>query len=121
METNFDVLKGKTLVEIVGEEKSDELLFKCSDGTSFKMYHSQDCCETVRLEEVVGDLSDLLNSPITEAEEVNNPDHNPDQDYYESHTWTFYKLSTMKGSVTLRWLGESNGYYSESVSFEEIK
>jgi hypothetical protein len=37
---------------------------------------------------------------------------------YESYTWTFYRFGTRRGSVTVRWLGHSNGYYSEGVSVE---
>lgn len=38
----------------------------------------------------------------------------------ESGTWTFYKFATAKGYVTVRWLGESNGYYGEDVSFCDV-
>jgi hypothetical protein len=57
-------------------------------------------------------------APGVVAEEVSNYEREapPDAD---SYTWTFYRFATVKGTVTVRWLGESNGYYSESVSFRE--
>jgi hypothetical protein len=38
----------------------------------------------------------------------------------ESFTWTFYRLGTIKGDITIRWYGSSDGWYSESVSFKKI-
>ncbi|MDF9672417.1 hypothetical protein COJ60_30525 [Bacillus cereus] len=113
----FDVLLGKVLTEIK-KDVPDELTFYTSDGEVYKMYHEQECCEGVGIEEIIGDLDDLIGSPITMAEEVNQD--GPDNDWGSS-TWTFYKLATIKGYVTLRWLGESNGYYSESVDFVQLE
>lgn len=113
-------LIGKTLTAIDGmEDGSDEVLFTCADGTRFRMWHEQDCCESVRLVDVAGDVADLLGCPVLGAEE-NSREATPDEDR-ESGTWTFYNMRTVKGAVALRWLGESNGFYSEGVTFEEIK
>ena len=111
---NVDVLKGKTLSSVEGDNY--ELVFKTTDGETYRMYHEQDCCESVVLEDVAGDLQDLVGSEILIAEEVEG-ESPADFEAYESYTWTFYKFATRKGYVDLRWLGESNGYYSESVSF----
>jgi hypothetical protein len=75
--------------------------------------------------DIVGDLQDLIGTPLLMAEEVTNEsDVNPEgvevPEYQESFTWTFYKLATIKGYVTISWYGQSNGYYNESVSFREI-
>jgi len=111
----IEELKGKTLTKVwrVGD---DVLEFQTDCGERYRLYHSQDCCENVNLAEVIGDIDDLVGAPILEAEERTSREDKP-SDYAESWTWTFYKLGTIKGHVTLRWLGESNGYYSESVDF----
>jgi hypothetical protein len=121
-EASISDLRGKTLVKI--EQLNDELQFITFFGDVYRMHHEQDCCESVVLEEIVGDLDDLIAHPLLVAEEVSNAELPPqgDPEYEpESYTWTFYKLSTIKGSVTLRWYGSSNGYYSERVNFELVK
>lgn len=116
MEAKFEDLLGKILVSIGKTE--DELIFTTSEGEVFKSYHDQDCCEYVCIEDIDGDLEDLIGSPILQAEEVTNTEDTFGRiEYPDSFTWTFYKLATIKGYVTIRWLGESNGYYSESVDF----
>lgn len=110
-------LLGKVLVDV--DVDVDEVIFTVDDGSEYKMYHIQDCCESVYVEEIIGDVKDLIGKPILMAEEVTQEGKTC---YWgQSQTWTFYKLATMNGYVTFRWLGESNGYYSEEVDFIKIK
>jgi hypothetical protein len=116
----FEAMSGKTLTAIVINEAKNEVAFHAGDE-QYLMHHVQDCCESVMLEEVHGDIDDLLNSPLTLADVAVSEKGEPLPEYPESWTWTFYKLATIKGYVTLRWLGESNGYYSESVNFRKME
>ena len=115
----FEALKGKTLVEVKVKD-DDEILFTTTEGERYQLYHEQECCEDVHIESIVGDLEDLVGSEILMAEGAEGESRFKDEDedeirYYS--TWTFYKLATMKGYVDIRWVGESNGCYSESVDF----
>ena len=99
--------------QLVFKNKEEEYLF----------YHEQCCCESVYIDDICGDLEDLCNSPILRAEERFNYDetsHLPDNNH-ESYTYTFYEFATIKGSVTVRWFGGSNGYYSERVDLQHNK
>jgi hypothetical protein len=136
----FKELVGKTLASVTLSESmsNDSITFTTDQGEVFRQVYYDDCCANCRIEEIHGDLQDLVGTPIVMAEESSNKE--PDAalaairaqakaeaeakgDYYsdvESETWTFYKIATIKGSVTIRWYGSSNGYYSESTTFERV-
>lgn len=112
----FSELVGKTIKSIDGGLNSDELVFR-TDTQTFVMCHDQDCCESVDLNDIVGDLQDLIGTPVVDAYEESEGGETDDSD---SFTWTFYRISTIKGTVVLKWYGTSNGCYSESVDFAEV-
>lgn len=59
-------LLNKTFTKV--EKLGDSILFTSPEGCYF-LHHEQDCCESVWIESIVGDLEDLTNSPILLAEE----------------------------------------------------
>ena len=103
---------GKVFASV--ENKGDEIVFKTADRITYTMYHEQDCCENVSVDDICGELDTIIGVPIVSAEETTNSD-NPKDKYDESFTWTFYHFATEKGYVDIRWYGESNGWYSERV------
>ena len=112
-------LLGQTLARVENQD-NQELLFVAADGHSYALRHHQSCCEDVYIESIVGNLADLVGEPLLLAEESTGETPSGYKFEYEpeSYTWTFYKFATRKGYVDIRWLGTSNGYYSECVSFE---
>ncbi len=125
----FEDLVGK-IIDNIEINKNEEIIFKLKSGEKYKLYHIQDGGERVEIEDIIGDLTDLIGKPILMAEEVTSnkdPDditrNNPDDPWaaFSSFTWSFFKLATIKGYVTIRWYGVSNGYYSESVDWGPAK
>jgi len=122
MNTEIKDMIGKTFTNIEVSKEQDTILFTCDEGI-YTMYHEQECCELVEIESIVGDLQDLVGTPMLGAEEVVSQETPEDLmigepkefNRYDGDTWTFYKFKTIKGYVDIRWVGFSNGYYSESV------
>jgi hypothetical protein len=115
----MEVLLGKTLTKFDVGGNSVEI--ECSDGSKYSLFHSQDCCEHVYIEDVCGDVNDLLGHALLMSERVTNRDDEPQDDrYYESWTWTFFKFATVRGYVTVRFFGTSNGYYSETADLHKL-
>jgi hypothetical protein len=113
---NIGNMVGKVFTSVT--QDGYEMVF-ANETERFRFFHYQDCCESVHVEDIVGDLSDLVGEPMLMAEEVSG--EAPvgfDEEYHDVVEWTFYKFATRKGYVDVRWLGESNGYYSTSVSLE---
>lgn len=117
-------LLGKTMLSVVcvtSKVGQDEIVFTCTDGAQYKLYHENECCERVYVEDIAGKLSDLVGSPILMADESSNgPEPEGHECGDDCHTWTFYRFATIKGYVDIRWLGESNGFYSEEVDFVRV-
>jgi hypothetical protein len=118
----FADLLGKTLSYVDVAEDKETITFTTDEGEQYRLLHDQDCCEKVYVEDIAGDLADLVGLPLIQAEESSSEQNGEPQpeDADGSWTWTFYKLATNKGGVTLRWLGSSNGWYSESVAFFKV-
>lgn len=122
MYEEIEIIEFKELVfkEIIVNEDKTEIVFITENDIIYKMFHEQDCCESVWIEDICGDLNDLIGSPILIAEKSTNYENPIDKQYDDSFTWTFYKLATNKGYVDLRWYGTSNGYYSEEINIIKI-
>lgn len=126
MSDSINELVGKTLTKIEVDPHREWIRFKTECGKEYMMCHHQDCCENVEVDDICGDISDLIGAPILQAEMSTNRNEDPPGlakaiHLDDSFTWTFYRITTAKGQVVLRWLGESNGYYSEEVDFDESK
>lgn len=111
-------LIGSILKDVIvskGEDIFDYIEFHTKHGPVYRMFHAQDCCEDVHIESIVGDIKDLIGSPILLAEQRTKADKaRPEEIMY-----TFYTFATVKGYVDIRWYGESE-YYSVEVSFVEL-
>lgn len=117
-DANWFELRGQTIRAIT--QLDDDQLIVRTDAAEFVVQHEQECCESVAITHKIGDPTALVGHTVTLAEE-DNPDSpppgwDPNHSYNASHTWSVFILEAGGHRVEFWWLGESNGYYSETVN-----
>lgn len=104
--TNMYSLVGNILTNVVRVD--DAIQFSIKDH-EYKIAHEQICCETVYLDDVVGDLKDIEDTIILDAKET-----------ISKCGAYFYDIRSIKGSVTLRFMQEYSSMYSSKASIIKI-
>lgn len=117
VENCLSELEGEVISTVEGAETGWETIITTESGKAIKIYHEQNCCEHVSIEDsevdnIVGGYCHFAGFVDEETPVITT---NDDYYYDNSQTWSFLKIETSKGSIWQRWLGESNGYYSERV------
>lgn len=118
---DLNSIEGKRIVAI--EEAKEYITFFTECGMVFSIYHEEECCETVYLADVCGHIPDLIDQKISIEEVSSDIDQVNELDTGERRAeeqWTFYKINSLKCSVTLRFYGKSNGYYGMRVEFYQL-
>ena len=113
-------LVGEVLTYIDTDEKNDEIMLTTASGRKIKIYHNQYGSEWVEIVDTEGNWHDLIGKVIIEASEDVKEQGDPPPEYPDSWTRTELTFRVDGATVISRWIGESNGYYSESVHIEDV-
>lgn len=107
----FSELIGKVIIAVM--QIKDEVYFLTGDGFLFVLYHPLACCESVELEEVYGGkLEDLIGKTIVRST-IDVVDNSEETGWGRT---SFYTLRTNEDTITMRWVGQSNGSYGVDVN-----
>ena len=119
---NWHDLIGQTITEISAPIGDAFIQIRTTQG-GIRALHQTDCCESIDLMRVDGDVDTLIGGVVTVAEDDTGcvPPDWAGKDYEgESVTWTKLTLGTSTASVHFWVRGASNGFYSETLEFELI-
>ena len=115
----FSDLVGEVLDAVDIDREENQILLTTRSGRKFLVYHEQDCCETVAISGQDGSFDKLIGKPIVEARGF-AVDTGESESDYDSQTTTTLVFRVDDQTVISRWVGDSNGYYSESVDIAEL-
>ena len=114
----FSDLVGEVLDAVDIDREENQILLTTRSGRKFLVYHEQDCCEKVQIVGQDGSFDKLIGKPIVEARDI--AVDTTEEGIDDSQTTTTLVFRVDDQTVISRWVGDSNGYYSESVDIAEL-
>jgi hypothetical protein len=114
----FSDLVGEVLDAVDIDREENQILLTTRSGRRFMVYHEQDCCESVRMVGQNGSFDKLIGKPIVEARDIAVDTSEEAIDSSQTTTTLVFRVDDQ--TVISRWIGDSNGYYSESVDIAEL-
>ena len=114
----FSDLVGEVLDAVDIDREENQILLTTRSGRKFLVYHEQDCCESVRMVGQNGSFDELIGKPIVEARDFAVDTSEEATDSSQTTTTLVFRVDDQ--TVISRWIGDSNGYYSESVDIAEL-
>lgn len=120
--SSLNTLVGERIAYIDVDEGNYEILITTVSGDTIMIYHDQKCCETVSIESTEGDWYALKGKVVVETVHEESQAEVPPGlgSNLDSCTRSTLKLRVDDATVISRWIGVSNGFYSESVDIAEI-
>lgn len=115
--SKIENLQGLRVSEI--DDLGDSVLITTECGRQFLITHNQQCCENVFQESVDGKWESLIGKVIVHVSQSESPGDD-DDGLLLSQTNTTIILAVDDSTVISRWVGTSNGYYSERVDILEL-
>ncbi len=113
MELTINRFHGQTITAIdVAKVGSEKVIFTLESGDRIRMYHAKDCCETVQVRDLSPAFMSLVGQKINVVRELVEPGDKGEYD--DSSTCSTYWLN----GEFIKWVGESNGYYNETVAID---
>lgn len=118
--TNLPILNTRILSI---ESDTEEVRIVLADGRNVRLYHCQDCCESVEIAQIDGDLQRLVGHELQAAYMTYEEKDPAGMDWCDrldvclAHN--FLHLRSHAGDVCVRWDGWQSGYYSDSITFDD--
>ena len=114
----FSALVGEVLDSVDIDREENQILLTTRSGRKFLVYHEQDCCETVAISGQDGNFDKLIGKPLIEARDIAVDTSEEAIDSSQTTTTLVFRVDDQ--TVISRWVGDSNGFYSESVDIAEL-